>query len=106
MPVPRAHVFFSEATLLRACRRAYAAPWYVPNTHDFEAGGERKTDKYTGDSIDPAYLNKYRIADIERVSRQSGFNFRTSVVPLRSSKLLAPSTRIPWSREFIGSTSR
>lgn len=104
MPVPWAHVFFSEATLLRACRRVYAAPWYVPNMHDFEPGGGRKTDKYMGNSIDPAYLNKYRIADFERVFRETGFDFRTSVVPLRGSKLLAPFTRIPGIREFLGST--
>ena len=45
MPVPWAHVFFSERTLLRTCHRVYNSPWYQPNMHDLDSDGNRKRKK-------------------------------------------------------------
>src|SRR5262249_22952768 len=51
MPVPWAHVFFSERTVLRTCRRVYNAPWYVPTMHDLDECGGKRADKYTEEEI-------------------------------------------------------
>jgi 2-polyprenyl-3-methyl-5-hydroxy-6-metoxy-1,4-benzoquinol methylase len=48
MPVPWAHVFFSEKTVLAVCRRVYHSPWYKPCMHDLAPDGSRLPDKYTG----------------------------------------------------------
>src|SRR5689334_1813331 len=57
MPVPWAHVLWSEKTLLKVCRRVYHSPWYVPNMHDMDALGNRKPDKFVGHEISRDYLN-------------------------------------------------
>jgi SAM-dependent methyltransferase len=103
MPVPWAHVFFSEPALLRVCRRVYHSRWYVPNMHDFDASGRRKPDKYTGDAISAEYLNKFLIKDFEKAFAAAGFRCRTRPVPFGSS--YARWTRhllgVPWLREFL-----
>ncbi len=103
MPVPWAHVFFSEKTLLRVCRRVYLSCWYVPNFHDFDEYGHRIQQKYTSTEISTEYLNKYLIRDFERAFRSSGFGYETHLIPFGSCK--ARWTRLflvlPWIREFL-----
>jgi SAM-dependent methyltransferase len=102
MPVPWAHVFFSERSLLRACRKVYNASWYSPNMHDLDEHGQRLT-KYVSESIPIEYLNKYLIRDFERTFRDAGFEAITFAHnPVE--RLFAPArglSRIPWIREFI-----
>jgi 2-polyprenyl-3-methyl-5-hydroxy-6-metoxy-1,4-benzoquinol methylase len=103
MPVPWAHVFFSERTLLRTCRRVYHSPWYVPNMHDFDANGNRIENKYEKEVIPRDYLNKMLIRDYERVFRKSLLKFKIHPQPFGSkfarwTKLFLT---IPWIREFI-----
>lgn len=104
MPVPWAHVVFSEQTILRTCRRVYHAPWYVPTMHDFDEAG-RKKDKYTEDEIPRDYLNKLFIKDFERLFAASGMEFEIHPQPFGSR--LARWTKVflytPWVREFITS---
>lgn len=103
MPVPWAHVLFSERTMLRTCRRVYQSDWYVPNMHDFDEDGQRKPDKYTHESIPTDYLNKYLIRDFERVFRRSGLTYR--IVPERFSSRWAawttPLLNVPFLKEFF-----
>ena len=94
MPVPWAHVFFSEATLLRTCRRVYQAPWYVPNMHDFDERGQKRSDKYCEESISTDYLNKLLISDFERLFKESGLKFRVYLEPFSS-------PRATWTRVFL-----
>ena len=105
MPVPWAHVLFSERVMLRVCRRIYQSDWYVPNMHDFDAEGKRIPDKFNYDSIPTDYLNKYLIRDFERVFRESDFVFE--VHPDRfSSKFAfwtAPLLKVPFVKEFCTS---
>ncbi|RIK78252.1 MAG: hypothetical protein DCC68_15735 [Planctomycetota bacterium] len=103
MPVPWAHMFFSERTILRVCRRVYHSPWYVPNMHDFDANGERLADKYTNDMISTDYLNKYLIVDFEATFESVGFDCQTHCVPFGSkyARWTGFLLRAPWVREFL-----
>ena len=103
MPVPWAHVFFSERTLLRTCRRVYTAPWYQPNMHDLDAEGNRKPEKFQEESISTDYLNKYLIQDFERVFRESEFDVTVRLQPFGSkyASWTKPLLRIPYIREFF-----
>ncbi|MEZ6122034.1 MAG: class I SAM-dependent methyltransferase [Planctomycetaceae bacterium] len=103
MPVPWAHVAFSERTLLRTCRRIYNSAWYVPNMHDFDENGQRKTDKFNYEEIPRDYLNKFLIQDFEKVFAECPLD--AVVHPQRFSTRWAawttPLTRIPWLKEFF-----
>lgn len=103
MPVPWAHVFVSERTLLRTCRRVCNAPWYQPNMHDLDAGGNRRTDKFTQETISTDYLNKYLIRDFEKVFQASPFEFSMRLQPFGSkyARWTKPLLRIPFIREFF-----
>lgn len=103
MPVPWAHVFFSERTLLRTCRRIYHSRWYVSNMHDFDSEGNRLLDKYAHEEISTDYLNKLLIRDYERIFREAGFRYHVHLLPF-SSKYARWSRiflSIPWLREFL-----
>ena len=103
MPVPWAHVFFSERTLLRTCRRVYNAPWYQPNMHDVNADGSRRTDKFTQETISTDYLNKYLIRDFEKVFQESPFEFSMRLQPFGSkyARWTKPLLRLPFIRCFF-----
>lgn len=103
MPVPWAHVFFSERTLLRACRRVYLAPWYRPNMHDLDARGQKRPDRFRSEAISTDYLNKLLLRDFERVFAESGFEVDVQPVPFRSRYAFwtRPLIRVPWIREFV-----
>lgn len=103
MPVPWAHVLFSERTMLRTCRRVYESDWYVPNMHDFDKDGKRIPVKFTHEEIPADYLNKHLIRDFDRVFRNSSFKYQ--IHPQRFSsrwaKWTAPLLNVPWVKEFF-----
>jgi SAM-dependent methyltransferase len=103
LPVPWAHIFFSERTMLRACRRVYNASWYVPNMHDLDENGEKIKGKYQQVEISREYLNKVLVRDFEKLFRREGF--ACEVFPQPFGSRLARWTRVflhtPWIREFI-----
>ncbi len=103
MPVPWAHMLFSEKTVLRVCRRVYHSSWYVPTMHDFDEHGERLADKYTGDTISTDYLNKFLIRDFEHAFSEAGFQFETHAMPFGSPYAFwtRPFVRLPWLRELL-----
>lgn len=105
MPVPWAHVLFSERIMLRVCRRIYQTDWYQPNMHDFDKNGERIPDKFNYESIPTDYLNKFLIRDFERIFQQSEFDFQ--IHPERFSSRAAawtkPLLRVPVLKEFFTS---
>jgi 2-polyprenyl-3-methyl-5-hydroxy-6-metoxy-1,4-benzoquinol methylase len=105
MPVPWAHVFVSEQTLLRTCRRVYNASWYRPTMHDFDAQGNRRQDKYVDESISTDYLNKLLISDFEKVFRDSEFEYTMRLQPFgsRYARWTKPLLRVPYLREFVTS---
>jgi 2-polyprenyl-3-methyl-5-hydroxy-6-metoxy-1,4-benzoquinol methylase len=101
MPVPYAHLFVSERTLLRACRRVYHSRWYSPTLHDFDANGQRRTDKYLHEAIPTDYLNKYLVRDFERVFRESGMDWMTDLQPFGKIAWSRPLLRVPIVRELL-----
>jgi SAM-dependent methyltransferase len=103
MPVPWAHVLFGERVLLRAARRVYHSPWYVPDQHDLDAHGRKKPNKYTNTELSPDYLNKLLIRDFERLFRESRFRYRLHPVPFNSryARWTRAFLRVPWVREFV-----
>ncbi len=105
MPVPWAHVFVSERTLLRTCRRVYHSPWYRPTMHDFDADGNRLADKFTEERISTDYLNKYLIRDFEQVFARSQFHTTVRLQPFgsRFARWTKPLLRVPFAREFVTS---
>jgi SAM-dependent methyltransferase len=103
MPVPWAHVVFSEATILRTCRRVFHSPWYVPNMHDLDEHGQKKEDKYCHTKISTDYLNKYLVRDFERVFQESGLQWRLHPEPFgsRSANWSKVFLKVPYLREFF-----
>ncbi len=103
MPVPWAHVLFSEKTMLRTCRRVYNSDWYTPNMHDFDEYGQRILDKYMHEKIPTDYLNKFLIRDFDRVFQESPLKYQ--IYPQRFSSRWAAWTasllNVPMLKEFL-----
>ncbi len=103
MPVPYAHVFFSEKTVLRTCKRVYESDWYQPTFHDFDEDGNRKPGKYDHEEIPTDYLNKYLVSDFKKAFKDSPLEFNLYPQPFGSR--FARWSRIflntPWISEFI-----
>jgi len=103
MPVPYAHVFFSERRMLRVCKRVYNSDWYSPTFHDFDKDGNRIPDKYSYEEIPTDYLNKYLVKDFERGFKESDLDYEMYPIPFGSkfaswTKVLL---NVPWIREFV-----
>jgi SAM-dependent methyltransferase len=103
MPVPWAHVFFSERTLLRACRRVYDSPWYVPTMHDLDEAGKKRADRFLEEEIPRSYVNKLLVRDFERIFAAGPF--RAELFPMPFGSRYARWTRVflrtPYVREFF-----
>lgn len=101
MPVPWAHVFVSEKTLLRTCQRVYESDWYTPTYHDYDEDGNLKVDKYKYDKIPTDYLNKYLVKDFVRVFNNSKLDAEIHLAPFGSAMWTKIFLQIPWVREFF-----
>ena len=103
MPVPYAHIFFSERTVLRACKRVYESDWYKPTLHDFDDEGNRKLGKYDHEEIPSHYLNKLLVSDFEQIFKDSSLDYKMN--PQAFGSRLASWTKaflnVPWIREYI-----
>ncbi len=100
MPVPWAHVLFSEKTVLGVCRKVYKSHWYTPQHYDFDSNGAKLEDKYGGDRISTAYLNKYLLKDFKAALEQSDFNYKIHLIPFRH-RFAGILIAIPWFRELF-----
>lgn len=105
MPVPWAHVVFSEKTMLRTCRRIYQSDWYQPNMHDYDKDGQRIPEKFCSETIPTDYLNKYLIRDFKRVFAESNFDFKIHSERFSSKYAFwtPPLLHIPVIKEFFTS---
>ena len=103
MPVPYAHVFFSEKTVLRTCKRVYESDWYQPTFHDFDDSGIRKKDKYDHEEIPTDYLNKYLVSDFEQTFRNSPLEYAMFPQPFgsRFASWSKAFLKTPWIKEYI-----
>ncbi len=100
MPVPWAHVVFSEKTVLSVCRKVYQSNFYTPQHYDFDSSGARIDTKYSGDRISTTYLNKYLLKDFKSALEQSKFDYEMHLVPF-GYKLAKSLLIIPWFRELF-----
>lgn len=105
MPVPWAHVFFSERTILKTCRRVFQSDWYVPNQFDLDEQGQKRRDKYTHVGISTDYVNKFLINDFEQAFRDAGFDSDMHVLPFSSryASWTKPLLKLPVLRELLHS---
>lgn len=104
MPVPWAHVLFSERTILRVCRRVYLSSWYIPSPLlDFDPDGNMRTDKYLNEKISTDSLNKLLIRDFERIFKKTNFRCKTHLVPFGSkyARFTKAFLHFPYLREFL-----
>lgn len=106
MPVPWAHIFFSERTILRTCRKVYISNWYTPVYYDFNDDGSKQEGKYERqESISKSHVNKLLIRDFEAFFRKSPFIYK--IYPKGFSHKFARWThiflRVPFIREFVTS---
>jgi len=103
MPVPYAHVFFSERTVLRTCKRVYESDWYNPTLHDYDDDGKLKVGKYDYEVIPEDYLNKYLIKDFEAVFKKSSLDYEMHPQPFgsRFASWTKHFLSVPWINEFI-----
>jgi SAM-dependent methyltransferase len=103
MPVPWAHLLFSDRTLLRVCRRIYHSSWYTPTMFDFDETGDRLADRFTEVSIPRDYLNRYLVRDFVRDFHASGFRYRLHLESFAHpfAKLFRPLLRMPRINEFL-----
>jgi SAM-dependent methyltransferase len=102
MPVPWAHLFVSDATLQRACRRVCASPWYVPTWQGTREAKTMDLDApLDGEFPSRDYLNRYYVNDFERSFEESGLRWRVDLLPFGRLPWVAPLLRVPGVREYF-----
>lgn len=103
VPLPWAHVFFSEKTLVRTCAKMFDSPGYKPRHWDIDENGRKKPNKWKAMKELPT-VNRLTIKEFERVCSEVGLVFeKRRFVGFRKGKdagmnLLA---RLPLCREFF-----
>ncbi len=105
MPVPWAHVLFSERTVMRTSRRVYLSPWYEPRMYDLDVHGHKIPDKYTADVIPVDYVNKFLIRDFEDAFKSTGLPYKINLEPFgsRYARWTRLFLRFPYLREYFAS---
>jgi len=105
IPVPWAHVVFSEKTLMRTAHRVFHSSWYKPIMWDFDEQGRKDTQKYQETEISTDYLNKFLMRDFERAFKESGLHYRMHLLPFSSryARWTKPFIHLPYVREFFTS---
>ena len=107
MPIPWAHVLFSERVLLDTCARVYDAPDFQPKFWDLDEHGRKKPNKWRALERLPA-VNRLSIRRFERLCRAVGLSiarvryagFGGGGALARAARLL---TRVPGLRELFTS---
>lgn len=107
VPVPWAHVLFSERALLKTCARIYAMPEFQPRLWDLDEQGRKKPNKWESMRALPD-VNKLTMGRFEtllrrtplRVARRRSRGFGTSG-PARITHVFAA---LPVLREFFTSS--
>jgi SAM-dependent methyltransferase len=106
VPLPWAHVLFSDRVLIETCARIYDLPEYRPRLWDRDGDGNKKPNKWRAARSLPT-VNRLSAARFERVCRQNGLTIRKRrAVPFKKFHSLAgPAadaiTGMPFFREFL-----
>jgi ubiquinone/menaquinone biosynthesis C-methylase UbiE len=104
VPIPWAHVFFSDRVLVNTCARMYDRAEFKPRLWDLDETGRKKPNKWLTMKSLPE-VNRLTIARFEKTYRQIGFKqerreifgFGGSLAG-RTTRVL---TRIPLLRDFF-----
>jgi SAM-dependent methyltransferase len=104
VPLPWAHVFFSERVLIDTCARIYDLPEFKPRIWDLDGEGKKKPNKWRGLDRLPD-LNRLTISRFEQICGRVGLKFeRRDIIGFggsRVARLTRGLTRIPLLREFF-----
>jgi len=104
VPIPWAHVIFSERVLIETCARVYDLPEFKPRVWDLDGNGGKKPNKWRALDRLPG-VNRLTIARFEALCREIGLRIEErSLVGFGSSalaRLTRALTRIPGLRELF-----
>jgi SAM-dependent methyltransferase len=104
VPLPWAHVFFSDRVLIDTCARIYDLPEFKPRMWDLDDEGNKKPNKWRELASLPD-LNRLTISRFEEICRRVGLNIeRREVVGFggsRAARLTRGLTRFPVLRELF-----
>lgn len=75
IPIPWAHVIFSERTLFRTAEKIYELPNFVPRTWDLDANGQKKPNKWRAWSSfkEQGYINELDLKTFKKLATGNGF---------------------------------
>lgn len=73
VPIPWAHVFFSDKTIIRTCARIYDMPEFMPRIWDMDESGKKKLNKWYGLDRLPD-VNRLTMHRFEALMRTVGFS--------------------------------
>lgn len=104
VPIPWAHVLFSEKTLIATCTRIYDLPDFTPRAWDLDESGRKRPNKWRNlDRLQD--LNRLGVRRFEGVATGLGFRIGRKEVRGFSGSVLARATRpltgIPWVGELF-----
>lgn len=104
VPLPWAHVFFSERVLIDTCARIYDLPEFRPRWWDLDERGRKKPNKWRRLDRLPG-LNRLTISRFQKLCRDAGLEIeKREIVGFGGSaaaRLTSVFTRIPGLREFF-----
>lgn len=108
VPIPWAHVFFSDRTLIAACARVYDSSDFKPRVWDLDENGCKKDNKWRTLAQLPG-VNKLTVRRFERLCGEHHFaTVRREYHGFggtRMSRMMRPLTLVPYVREFFLSTT-
>jgi SAM-dependent methyltransferase len=104
VPIPWAHVLFSEKTLIDTCARIYDLPEFRPKFWDLDEHGRKKPNKWVNMPC-LGNVNRLTMAEFERCCRRTGLRIAARQVRgfggSRLGRLTAVFTRLPLLRELF-----
>lgn len=108
VPVPWAHVFFSDRTLIETCARVYDSPDFQPRIWDLDTAGQKRPNKWRAMQVLPG-VNRLTMRRFEKLCGQTGLKIESRrLVGFRSSSLARLTwffLRVPYLREFFTATA-
>src|SRR5262245_2614866 len=85
--VPLAHLFLSDAALLRICARTYDLLEYRGSFWHLDSNGYKKSNPFANDETLADYLNKLTTWTFERVCRSAGLRIaRKKIIPFSGNR--------------------
>jgi ubiquinone/menaquinone biosynthesis C-methylase UbiE len=104
VPLPWAHVVFSDKTLFEACARVYDMPEFKPRWWDLDEQGRKRPNKWlTMERFND--LNKLTIREFEQLCGQTGLQIDTREIVGFGGSAISRLTRtlahLPVTREFF-----